>query len=161
MRTSRKPSSLIDNPFNRVTNVTKGGSPSNKISSVPVNLKGRSILFVEDDVFNQQLTGLILSRCGCYLAIAAHGGEALDLIMKRRFDLVLMDIGMPVMDGVQTTRIIREELGITTPVIAITGDVHHEDLRRYRQAGINAHLAKPYNQQQLLSMIANVVGPFK
>jgi CheY-like chemotaxis protein len=128
-------------------------SPLKKPAALPT-FKGLSVLFVEDDIFNQHLTGLILSRSGCNIAIAEHGRKAIDLISLNKFDLILMDITMPVLDGVQTTKIIREELGIKIPIIALTGDVLDEDLCRYRQAGMNAHLAKPYNQQQLLSLVS-------
>jgi CheY-like chemotaxis protein len=153
MQTSLKLSPLSGNPFHPVKRVKSNSCLSSKFATEK-RFQGFSILFVEDDVFNQHLTGLILHRAGCRCSVAGDGREALDLMKSNRFDLILMDISMPVMDGLEATKIIRQEMRLQVPIIAITGDVLAEDLHRYKQAGMNAHLAKPYNQQQLISLIA-------
>ena len=86
-------------------------------------LKDISILLVEDNEMNTLLASAILQRTGAAITEAANGMEAIDLLKKRAFDVVLMDLHLPVMNGFDTTRYIRESLKLEVPVIAITANV--------------------------------------
>ena len=112
-----------------------------------------TILFVEDNIFNQELGVYVLNKIGCSSDIANNGTEALDMVRKKQYDLVLMDINMPGMDGYETTRIMREQLLIDIPIIAFTTNIHVDDIQKSLQSGMNDHLGKPYTELQLAWVI--------
>lgn len=109
-------------------------------------LTGR-ILIAEDNLTNQKVASAILKRLGCTFAIANNGAEALELLKRESFDLVLMDGQMPVMDGYQATRAIRRgearAENINIPVIAVTANAIKGDLEICLLAGMNDYIAKP------------------
>jgi CheY-like chemotaxis protein/HPt (histidine-containing phosphotransfer) domain-containing protein len=119
------------------------------------------VLVVEDNVVNQQLLRAILDRGGYVVEVAMHGEEALELLRSHRFDAVLMDLQMPVMDGLQATREIRRpgsgvlEPGI--PVIAVTASAFAADRARAIDAGMNDFLTKPLDPKRLLEALARWV----
>ncbi|WP_310467708.1 response regulator [Sphingomonas sp.] len=112
---------------------------------------GVNILLVEDLVMNQELACTILSRAGHLVAIANDGLEAVEAVKANRFDLVLMDIQMPRMDGVTATRCIRQldGPGSQVPIIAMTANALPDQVRAFRAAGMDGHIAKPFKQQDL------------
>lgn len=116
----------------------------------PLGLQARKslrVLVVEDDTTSQTLAVAILKRQGHRATIATGGLEALDLLARQDFDLVLMDVMMPDIDGLETTRRIRRPTsGVrnqTVPVIALTTLIKNDDVERCLAAGMNSHLAKP------------------
>ena len=111
------------------------------------------ILIVEDNLLNQKLASFILKKIGCQAEIAANGVEALEMIGKQNYDLILMDIQMPVMDGLQASMAIRKELRLDIPIIALTANTFQEDVDNCMNAGMNDHLGKPYKEEQLIQMI--------
>ncbi|HEX6734438.1 MAG TPA: PocR ligand-binding domain-containing protein [Azonexus sp.] len=120
-------------------------------------LAGRRLLVVEDNELNQQVIERILVRAGAEVLLRADGRAAIEALTARpaAFDAVLMDIQMPVMDGYEATRIIREELGLRDlPIIAVTAHARPEDRERSRQAGMRGHLVKPIDVEDLLEVIA-------
>lgn len=120
----------------------------------PVHFNGSvRILFVEDNVFNQELACFILDKIGCSVDIANDGSEAIEILRDKIYDLILMDINMPGLDGYETTRMLRELLGIETPIVAFTTNVLEEDIQRCLDCGMNDHLGKPYTEQQLAYVI--------
>ena len=120
----------------------------------PVHFKGTvNLLFVEDNIFNQELACFILDKIGCNVDIANDGSEAIEILRDKTYDLILMDINMPGLDGYETTRMLRERLVIETPIIAFTTNVLEEDIQRCLDCGMNDHLGKPYTEQQLSSII--------
>ena len=112
-----------------------------------------NILFVEDNVFNQELGAYVLNKIGCYTEIANSGAEAIELIRRNKFHLVLMDINMPGLDGYETTRIMREQLLLDIPIIAFTTNTLEEDVQKSLRSGMNDHLGKPYTELQLAWII--------
>jgi len=116
------------------------------------------VLVVEDNVVNQQLVLVMLARAGYATEVAMDGSEALALLRERRFDLVLMDLQMPVMDGLQATREIRRPgsgvLDPAVPVIALTANAFAEDRARSFAAGMNDFLTKPVDPRRLLDALA-------
>ncbi len=119
---------------------------------VAPQLAGR-ILCAEDNEVNRRLVSLLVSRTGADIVHVGNGAEALEAAIREPFDLILMDIQMPVMNGRDATAALREA-GINTPVIALTANVMTEDIADYRLAGCNEHLAKPIDKQRFYEVLA-------
>jgi CheY-like chemotaxis protein len=126
---------------------------------VAPSLSGR-ILCAEDNEINRRLVSLLVSRTGAEMVHVSNGAEALERALHEPFDLILMDIQMPVMNGRDATVALREA-GINTPVIALTANVMSEDIADYRLAGCTEHLAKPIDKQRFYEVLARylVVQP--
>ncbi|GAA0858631.1 response regulator [Aliiglaciecola litoralis] len=113
-----------------------------------------SVLLVEDIMTNQLVAKEFLKRFGIKPIVASHGQEALELFQQHSFDLVLMDLQMPVMDGLTATREIRLlKGGESIPIIAMSAAVMELDIARVKSAGMNGHIAKPID----ISKLANVL----
>ncbi|WP_031237958.1 response regulator [Asticcacaulis sp. AC466] len=102
----------------------------------------KSVLLVEDNPVNALLAQILLQREGCRVERASSGEEAIDILKQRSFDIILMDLGLPGLDGIGTTREVRA-LGIRTPIIALTANAYEEDRRASINAGMNDFLTKP------------------
>jgi len=122
-----------------------------------IALGGTRVLVVEDGQTNAKLIRLILTRAGAEVVTAENGELGLQRAREGPFDVILMDMQMPVMDGYTATRRLRE-LGIDVPVIAITAHAMASDEQRCRQAGCSGYLSKPVDGQRLLETIARCVG---
>ncbi len=121
-----------------------------------VRLDGIRILLAEDNPFNQQVATELLEMVGASVAIAANGNEALYQLSKGRFDCVLMDVQMPDMDGIETTRRIRADAQLAGQlVIAMTANAMNDDRVRCLAAGMNDFIAKPIQPQRLYAVLAN------
>lgn len=117
-----------------------------------------NILVVEDNVVNQRLVQELLSDEGHEVTLAKNGKEALEQIKRNSFDLVFMDIQMPIMDGVEATREIRSigtEFTKSLPIIALTANAFKEARNHYIAAGMNDYLSKPINPDELIACIAH------
>ncbi|MBV5299628.1 MAG: response regulator [Rhodoferax sp.] len=102
------------------------------------------LLLVEDNIVNQKLAMVLLERWGHHVTVANDGQIALDMLARRRYDLVLMDMMMPVMDGLEATRRFRlGEQGQRTPIVAMTANAMQGDRERCLQAGMDDYLSKP------------------
>ncbi len=114
------------------------------------------MLVAEDNLVNQKIARKILERFGCTVVCAGDGEEALSLWESESFDIILMDVQMPRVDGLEATRQLRklEALrGTRTPVIALTANVMAEDIAKCRQAGMDGHLPKPFLVEDVQSTI--------
>lgn len=119
----------------------------------PVTEKKLKILVAEDNPDNQLLLQLMLQKAQASCVLVDNGQKAVEAALIEDFDLIFMDMQMPLMGGEEATRLIRHA-GIETPVIAVTANVMSEDAERYRRAGCQALLAKPVMQTDLLSVLA-------
>ncbi|WP_460674470.1 ATP-binding protein [Larkinella ripae] len=115
-------------------------------------LEGMIILVVDDNAMNIMLAKTILNRLGASVDVATNGQEAVDRLDSSRHNLILMDLQMPVMDGYEATRIIRER-NETLPIIALTASLAQEVGDRAQTAGLNEILVKPYNPALLTRVI--------
>ncbi len=115
------------------------------------NIKG-NILLVEDIVVNQKVATGLLSNFNLSIDIANHGLEAIQMIADKKYDLILMDCQMPVMDGFEATRIIRKT-DTDIKIIAVTANALSEDQEKCIDAGMNDHLGKPFNRDQLIKKL--------
>ena len=116
---------------------------------------GLNILLVEDNLINQKLAVALLKREGHRTTLADNGQIALDILAQQQFDLVLMDMMMPVFDGLQATRCFRAtEQGSRTPIVAMTANVMPGDRERCLQAGMDDYLSKPISVSELNRVLA-------
>ena len=123
-------------------------------------LAGARILLVEDNVFNQELAVDLLSRAGVTVSVASDGQRALDVLARERFDAVLMDCQMPVMDGYAATKALRERPSLQTlPVIAMTANAMVGDREAVLAVGMNDHISKPIVVAEMFATLAKWLKP--
>ncbi|MCP5326028.1 MAG: response regulator [Oceanospirillaceae bacterium] len=122
--------------------------------------KNKRILLVEDNEVNQEVAKGLLEIIGLECEIAENGEVALQKILQQKFDLVLMDIQMPVMDGLTATRRIREMPQFADlPIVALSAQNSAQDIANSLQAGMNEHLCKPISLENLQKSLQNWLGP--
>ena len=141
--------------------VSAQGQQSTEIRVNPAMamLEGARILLAEDHPFNQQVVIELLENAGAIVCVANNGKEALDLLRQERFDCVLMDAQMPVMDGLQATRILRADAALASiPVIALTASASGEERERCLAHGMNDFVSKPFKPADLYTTIAKWVS---
>jgi len=140
-------------PLNyRLTELQSVDNPSdfNVTTIAPKELK---ILYVEDNICYQELARYILRNEGCFCTVGENGIIALEYLTRFRYDVVLMDLNMPVIDGYQLTRVIRDRLSLKVPIIALTTNTCDYDIKDCLDSGMDNHLGKPYIRENLLGMI--------
>jgi two-component system sensor histidine kinase/response regulator len=120
--------------------------------SEAVDLTGLRILMAEDNVINQKVGRITIERFGAAVDLASNGLEAVEMIQRFNYDLVLMDIRMPDMDGVEATERIRD-LGYDLPVYALTADAMKGDRERFIAAGMSGYLSKPLVEKDLIEIL--------
>lgn len=117
-------------------------------------LEGKKILLVEDNAFNRELATILLKRKKLVVSHAENGKEALDFLGSEEVDCVLMDIQMPVMDGYTACREIRDQPKFRKlPVIAMTANVMESDVAKSLEAGMNDHIGKPLNEEEVFRIL--------
>ncbi|SFM87674.1 PAS domain S-box protein [Methylobacterium pseudosasicola] len=123
--------------------------------SIAGNRLGRRLLLAEDVPLNQDLARAILERAGHRVDVVADGASAVAAVQANAYDLVLMDVQMPGMDGMSATRRIRALNGVVArvPIVAMTANVLPEQVAEFRAAGMDDHVGKPFRQEALLSTI--------
>ncbi len=132
-------------------------APSPK--SAPARLH---VLLVEDNPINRRLCEIQLGRIGCAVQFAVNGHEAVERFCAERFDIVLMDMQMPGMDGCAATRKIRgleRTRGERTPIVAMTANARTEDRQHCLDAGMDDYLSKPFRQESLAAMLVKWAPP--
>ncbi len=129
-----------------------------KVKIVPRTLENKRILIVEDNEFNQFIVKSIIEKWGATTEIAENGVIAVELLKQTAYDIVLMDMQMPVMDGVTATRIIRDEINKSIPIIALTANVTKEAIQRAYDAGMNEYITKPFDEEDLYIKLLKAVG---
>lgn len=128
--------------------------PSHTLPSTNApDLTGRRILVVEDNEMNRYVVFLSLQALNCTIGEAENGEQAIELLKNESFDLIFMDIQMPVMDGLEATRIIRNELRLSTPIIALTANAFKHNVDNYLETGMNDYIVKPYLEKEFFQKL--------
>lgn len=140
--TGKKSASLMEKISNRLNKLHR--------------LENVKVLVAEDSPDNEMLIRLFLSKEGARLTYAHNGLEAIDAVQKQDIDVILMDIQMPLLDGLEATREIRN-LGFKMPIIALTGQALRDDAERSLQAGCDGHISKPVSKETLIEEIEHRV----
>ncbi|MFK8039679.1 MAG: PAS domain S-box protein [Crocinitomicaceae bacterium] len=116
-------------------------------------VQGLNVLLVEDNDINRFMAITILEGWNCRIDIAVNGQEAVDILKSKTYDIILMDVRMPVLDGIGATKIIRADLQLTTPIIALTANAIKGDNEKCIEAGMNDYISKPFQQAELLALL--------
>ena len=143
--------SCLQRPRNAVEPAAE--SPIHHLSGIA---RGLRVLVAEDNPVNQALIRRVLDKFGCLATVAADGQEAVEKFQAGNIDLILMDVQMPRMGGVEATRLIRQSEAITghyTPIIALTAAAMKSDEEECSRAGMDAHLSKPLDLQKLAAVL--------
>ena len=133
-----------------------GDNPRTALATI----RGAKVLLVEDNDLNQEVATELLRSAGLVVDVADNGQIAVDRVQRARYDIVLMDMQMPVMDGVTATRIIREIPQLATlPIVAMTANAMQADREACRAAGMDDHVAKPIEPRELFLTLLKWVRP--
>jgi PAS domain S-box-containing protein len=130
-----------------------------EIVGVSSEIKDIKVLIVEDIALNQLLMKTLLDDFGFDHDIAENGKMAIERLKNKSYDVILMDLQMPVMNGFEATEYIRKKLHSDIPIIALTADVTTVDLKKCRAVGMNDYIAKPVDERLLYSKIVGIVKP--
>lgn len=148
--------SLLDSLYETLVRPGNGSNLALKLDkTAPRALLNARLLVVEDNPFNQIVAKGLLEQASASVDIADDGQKAIDLLRKGKhnYDLILMDVQMPVMDGFTATRLLRDELGLTLPVLAMTAGVTEFEREQCIASGMNDLIAKPIEVEQMLATI--------
>jgi len=141
-----------------IVNLLNGDSPQRTTCDQPI--PSLAILLVEDTPVNQKVARRLLEKKGHAVTVANNGREALQALERDRFDLALMDVQMPVMDGLETTAAIRKQEQSSSrrmPIIAMTAHALNGDLEKCLQAGMDGYVSKPFHPRKLFEEIYKIM----
>ncbi|MDR3115245.1 MAG: response regulator [Treponema sp.] len=128
------------------------------VPAIPEQIRGAYVLLVEDNEINQIMASELLTMEGFKVDIASNGQEAVEMVAQHDYDIVLMDIQMPEMDGLTATRIIRQSAN-TIPILALTAHTLALDREKSLEAGMNDHITKPIDHTLLFTAMARWMRP--
>lgn len=114
---------------------------------------GKRVLVVEDEPVNREIVMILLEDRGVAFDVAEDGARAVELASQSRYDLILMDVQLPVMSGLEATQRIRALPGARTPIVAMTAGSFAEDVALCREAGMDDFLAKPFDPDVFLARV--------
>ncbi len=135
-----------------------GHVPPARAELMRQSLRGVRVLITDDNAINRQVIKLFLAPQGCDIVEATNGKEALDTIASQEFDLVLLDVHMPVMDGKEAIlRLRANEKWKALPVIALTADAMTGDREKYLALGMTDYVSKPVDQRELIAKMYQVL----
>jgi PAS domain S-box-containing protein len=126
---------------------------TNNMDTEYKSLSGYSLLLVEDNKLNQILATAMLRNWGARVVVAGNGQIAIDMLDNETFDIILMDIQMPVMDGMTASRLIRDKLKLTVPILALSANVLKGVEEKCKEAGMQGYISKPYEADDLYRKI--------
>ncbi|WP_196594123.1 response regulator [Pectinatus sottacetonis] len=146
---------IIKTAFRISSSITSRSSEETTATQInPLSISGNSLLIVEDNELNQEVINGILENSGCLIDIASNGEKALQMLQKKVYNLVLMDMQMPVMDGITATKKIRADRKYDTmPILAMTANALDTDKNACFAAGMNDYITKPVDPQALFATL--------
>jgi len=139
----------------------KAGIEHKHTTEIKNALSGINVLLVEDNKFNQFVAQALLEKWSAITDVSEDGQQALDKLRTKSFDLILMDIQMPVMDGITAATIIRNELKLQTPILALTANVVLGIVEKCEKAGMQGYVSKPFEEDELYDKIISVLNAVK
>jgi two-component system, sensor histidine kinase and response regulator len=158
-----EPDLLLPRPFgqpafericNRLRRRTPASTTRTTVAATANPKRHLRVLLAEDNEPNQRVAKAILRGAGYAIDIAGNGHKAIELVCEKPYDVVLMDVNMPSMDGLEATQVIRQtEVGRALPIIGLTASVMDGDRQRCLEAGMNDHLAKPIDWDSLIALL--------
>ncbi|GEM54077.1 hypothetical protein B0A58_06150 [Flavobacterium branchiophilum NBRC 15030 = ATCC 35035] len=125
-----------------------------KTEQIEINLDGVSILLVEDNEMNRMVAQNSLQYFKCDVTEAVNGLQAIEMLKKKSFDIILMDIQMPELDGIEATKIIRNELHLNTPIIALSANAFKTEIEKCKNAGMTDYISKPFEEHVLYEIVS-------
>ncbi len=150
------PDTIMPLSRRRLRNLLSEAGPVERASPAPAPecFSGR-VLVVEDNLTNQRVTRLLLEKLGCSVVVAGDGAQALQIFAHQEFDLVFMDVQMPVMDGLEAARRLRAlgPAGRAVPILALTANALEEDRQRCFDAGMSGYLSKPVARDEIVAAL--------
>ncbi|WP_439131683.1 response regulator [Polaribacter sp.] len=121
-------------------------------------LKGKNVLVVDDSIMNRMVVNVVLEDLGVNVYEASDGEQAVNFLKNNTTDLILMDLKMPILDGFEATKAIRQELKLTTPIIALTANSLEEEREKCLELGMNYYLSKPYDREVFIDLITSHIN---
>ena len=118
--------------------------------------QNKKILIADDNIMNRKAVKRTMSNYGAIVTEAINGEEAINKVIQETFDIILMDIQMPIIDGIEATKIIREKLNIRTPIFALTGTDSQEQVDLCLSVGMDGYIMKPFTKETLLQPLLNI-----
>jgi PAS domain S-box-containing protein len=162
----KQPTPLSSSTENSGTTQTPHGSsslpalhPPSSTEDVFKKVEKGNILLVEDNSLSRLVTQNMLEALGCTVEIVENGKQAVDLCTYNHYDLILMDIQMPVMDGVEATKLIRQGNSKHTPIVAVTASCRPTDIKHYIAAGMNDCIGKPVIVERISEVVEKYTTP--
>ncbi len=143
----------VGSTFKFCLSMPEAAEQEKNVTVAQSDLTGKNVLIVEDNELNRFLAVTILKKWNANIHIAENGEEAVTAVKNKDIDVVLMDIQMPVMDGVAAAIAIRNDLNSNVPIIALTANALESEKEKCWQAGMNEYITKPYNPEFLLEKI--------
>ncbi|MBY0430104.1 MAG: response regulator, partial [Rhodospirillales bacterium] len=143
--------------FSAAFEAARAAAPQSPRRPTPPVLPPLTVLLAEDNAVNRKVAEGLLRKYGHNVISACDGAQAVDAVRRESFDVVLMDMQMPGMDGLEATRAIRA-MGCGVPIIALTANAMAEDAERCREAGMNDYVSKPFTPNRLFSAIARTLA---
>jgi len=139
-------------PVKKILNQPEKSSSNNKNN----NKQNLNILFAEDKDVNQKVISLLLTSMGHMVTIASNGKQALSLYKPGKFDLILMDIQMPVMDGITATKKLKENFEHLPPIVGLSANAFEGDREKYMVLGMDEYLTKPFNTEEFTELMTKI-----
>ncbi|MBW6480604.1 MAG: response regulator [Bacteroidales bacterium] len=157
MKTDKKQGSIASFDFiaNQAEKTTGKSDRNGNQEKILKTIEGLKVLYAEDKIINQKVIKLMLSHAKVDVALANNGAEALDMMTKHNYDVILLDMIMPVMDGMETVKAIREKFDISPPLIGVTASTMEKSKKLYLDNGLDDIITKPVNQAELYEKLAH------
>ena len=120
-------------------------------------LKNITVLIADDNPMNRIVVKRILTKHDVQVTAVENGKDAIDILNDKTFDIILMDIQMPIMDGIEATKFIRGKLNLQTPIVALTGTSSQDQVELCFSVGMNEYIEKPFNSKTLLQTLVKLI----